>query len=224
MKSEKKACLSVPVEDGCWKQALKCEEEPVLTLTLRWPKLPEERAAQRRIGRYYRQVAEQWKARWEVVLYRQACAALAEAREQSRPFHPWEAMLGYTVAYNENGLLSLCLDAYEYTGGAHGMTVRCAGTWDLCAGCPRSLGSFFPPRCHWRRLIVRKVREQWAARLAQGETLSLDGWEQSAAADFDPERFYLTDEGLTVFYPLYTLAPYAEGMPAFVILPTEEPE
>lgn len=224
MKAKETACLSVPIQDGRWKQILKCGEEPVLTLTLRWPRLPEDRAAVRRVGRYYHQLTQHWRARWEVVLYRRACGTLAAAREHSLPFHPWEAALDYTVTHNEAGLLSLYLDAYEYTGGAHGMTVRCAGTWDLSNGCPRSLGSFFPPRCRWRQTVVNTVREQWAARLAQGETMYLDGWEQAVDSAFDPERFYLAPEGLTVFYPLYTLAPYAEGLPAFVILPVQEAE
>lgn len=37
----------------------------------------------------------------------------------------------YTITYNDNCFLSYYNDKYEYTGGAHGMTVR-------------SLNTFFP--------------------------------------------------------------------------------
>ena len=33
--------------------------------------------------------------------------------------------------------------------------------------------------------------------------------------DFDPERFYLTEAGPVIYFPLYSIAPYAEGIPAF---------
>nr|WP_173023458.1 MULTISPECIES: DUF3298 and DUF4163 domain-containing protein [unclassified Pseudoflavonifractor] len=230
MKRGKKPAGPANVDSGQWKHVLKCEEEPVLTLDLRWPRLPDENAALRRISRYYQRFADQWKARWEAALYARACAALAEARENSRPFQPWQAQLVYTVTYNENGLLSLFSDAYEYTGGAHGMTVRCADAWNLTDGSPRSLSSFFPPRSRWRRQVLEAVRTQIAARLATGESVYFDDWEKKAETEFDPGRFYLTQEGVTVFYPLYTLAPYVEGMPAFTIpwplppeLPKEEP-
>ena len=39
--------------------------------------------------------------------------------------------------------------------------------------------------------------------------------------EFDPERFYCTPEGPVVFYPLYSVAPYAEGIPVFPITPPE---
>jgi len=62
------------------------------------------------------------------------------------------------------------------------------------------------------------------------QSVYFDDWEKKAETEFDPGRFYLTQEGVTVFYPLYTLAPYVEGMPAFTIpwplppeLPKEEP-
>lgn len=217
MKYEKKQVESVPLEAGTWKQVLKYEGEPVLTLSLRYPKLPEDRAAFRRIGRYYQRVADTWRARWEGGLYQRACCALAEARAQSKPFRPWEAALDFTVTYHENGRLSLYQDAYEYTGGAHGMTTRRGDTWRLRSGVPIPLRAFFPPRTRWRREVYATIREQVSAQMATGESLYLDGWEQAVAPLFDPERFYLTQEGIVVFYPLYALAPYAEGMPTFLV-------
>lgn len=222
MKKDKCTVDAVPVEAECWKRVLQCEGEPVLTISLRWPKLPDSTPALRRVGRYYRHVADQWRARWEVCLYARACAERASLRERCLPFHPWEAVLDFTVTYNEKGLFSLYMDAYEFTGGAHGSTVRCGDVWDLVCGMPRPLPSFFPQGSRWRRDSIAAVREEIKRQIASGEYMYLDGWYEAAAAEFDPCRFYLTDQGVTVFYPLYTLAPYVEGIPAFVVAPLPE--
>lgn len=208
----------VTIEAEIWTQVLKYEEEPVLSLSLRWPKLPDSRASFRRIDRYYRQVSEMWKARWSTILYRRACEAVAAARAQSRPFRPWEAGMDYVLTYRQNGLLSLYLTLHEYTGGAHGITTRCGDTWEICSGTPRSLYSFFPPRSHPKRILLAEAARQVDRRVSSGESLYYSDWEQRLSADFSPERFYLTQEGeLALFYPLYTLAPYAEGIPVFTI-------
>lgn len=223
MKQEKKATETVAVEAASWKQVLKCEGESVLTLSLRWPQLPEDTPARRRMGRYYQHVADQWRARWESVRYAQACASLAALRARSLPFWPWEATLDFTVTYHEKGLLSLYMDAYEYTGGAHGNTVRCGDTWSLQNGMPRTLPSFFPPKTHWRRQCIGNLREQISQQVASGEYLYLNGWNEAAATEFDPCRFYLTGDGVTLFYPLYTLAPYVEGIPTFLVEEWKKP-
>lgn len=222
MKQGKKR-ISVPIEAGTWKRVMKYEGEPVITLSLRWPQLPDDCAPLRRVGRYYRQLADRWRSRWEVALYARACAELAALRERSLPFRPWEAVLDFTVTYNEQGLLSLYTDAYEYTGGAHGMTMRCGDTWDLCNGMPRTLPSFFPQKSHWRRTLLTRAKVAVECALATDEALYFDDWETALARDFAPCRFYLTDKGVTIFYPLYTLAPYAEGIPIFLVEEWEKP-
>ena len=205
------------IEDEVWERTLFWEEEPVLTLSLRRPKLPEDTPGLRRMERYYRQVAEQWKARWEGPLYAQAQAAAGQARQSSRPFRPWEATLTFTVTYRQEGLLSLYTDTFEYTGGVHGLTVRRGDTWQVPSGIPRTLQSFFPPRARWRSQIYGEIRRQIQARIHSGESLFADDWEQRLVPEFDPERFYLTPNGIAVFYPLYAIAPYAEGIPVFLL-------
>lgn len=221
MKQGKKEVDSVAVEADVYKRTLKQEGEVVLTLSLRTPRLPEDSPALWRIGRYYRHAADCWRTRWETRLYAMACAELAALRERSLPFRPWEAALDYTVTYNEKGLLSLRTDAYEYTGGAHGNTVRWGDVWDLHTGMPRTLPSFYPPKSHWRREAIATVRAEIGRQLATGEYLYLDGWEQAAATALDPCRFYLIEEGVVLFYPLYSLAPYVEGIPAFLVVKWE---
>lgn len=203
------------VEAGAWRRVLKWEEEPVLTLSLRWPRLPEELPGPRRVNRYYRQVEEQWKTRWEGDLYRRACRAAAAAREASRPFTPWTASLDFVLTHQGDGVLSLCQDAAEHAGGPHPITVRRGDTWALPSGTPLSLSSFFPPRSRWRKQVLEEVAAQVEARISSGESLFYEDWRRRVKTAFHPDRFYLADGTLTLFYPLCSIAPYAEGIPTF---------
>lgn len=214
---------TVPVGTAQWERTLNWEGEPVLSLSLQTPKLPEDAPGLRRIGRYYQRFAQQWRARWEGPLYVQACACAKAMRARSYPFRPWEARLTFQVTHQTGALLSVCLDAYEYAGGAHGLTVRHGDTWELPGGTPRTLASFFPPRCPWRRLALEQVQADIRRRLGTGEAWFDPDWQRLTVREFDPEHFYCTPEGPAVFYPLYSIAPYAEGIPVFPITPPEHP-
>lgn len=209
--------LAVETEE--WKRALEWEGETVLSISLQYPKLPEESPGLRRVGRYYRRLAQQWQSRWEGPLYLQAQAWAQAMRERSRPFQPWEARLTYHIACQTETLLSLWVDAYEYAGGAHGVTTRQGDTWELPAGLPRSLASFFPPRCPWRKRVLEQVEREIRRRLDAGEAWFEPDWQRLIVREFRPEHFYCTPEGPQVFYPLYSIAPYAEGIPVFPIVP-----
>lgn len=202
-----------------WKRVLEWEGEPVLSLCLQYPGVPGDAPGLRRVDRYYQRLAQHWRARWEGPLYLQARACAQALRERSRPFQPWEARLTYHITCQTETMLSLYTDAYEYAGGAHGLTTRRGDAWDLPAGLPRTLASFFPPRCPWRRLVLEQVERDIRRRLDTGESWFEPDWQRLAVREFDPERFYCTPEGPQVFYPLYSIAPYAEGIPVFPIAP-----
>ncbi len=200
-------------------RVLEVEGEPVLSLSLQYPGLPEDTAGLRRMARYYRQVAEQWNQRWEGPLYARACAALQAARAASRPFSTWTAALTFQTTLQTDALLSFRLDARENAGSDRSLTVCRGDVWDLPSGTPRSLRSFFPPHCRWRRTVLEQVARQVQLRLETGEAWYLPDWRERIAHCFDPERFYLTQEGPVVFYPLGSIAHRAEGIPVFPLAP-----
>ena len=63
--------------------------------------------------------------------------------------------------------------------------------------------------------MISAIEEQCAGRAASGEFLFYEDWPRRVAVDFDPDNFYLTEDGVVVFYPLHTLCPAAEGIPEF---------
>ena len=204
-----------PVEMHSWARVLRYEDAPVLSLSLSWPSLPGTCPGFRRINRCCRHLAQVWQQRWEGPVYRDACAAAAAAAQAGRPFQCWEGRLGCTITLCTGELLSLYSDAWEYTGGAHGSTVRWADTWQIPSGAPRTLASFFPPRSRWRGRVLSALADQARARMAGGETCYYDDWPARLKSAFDPDHFYLTESGLSIFYPLYAIGPYIEGIPVF---------
>ena len=45
----------------------------------------------------------------------------------------------------------------------------------------------------------------------------LPEWRKAVRRRFNPQNYYLTEEGLAFFYPMYAIAPAAEGIPVFLM-------
>lgn len=197
-----------------WKQVMKYEGEPVLTISLRRPDPSSGDRTQARIGQYYKRLCEAWQTRWNTVLYPAACAALAAARAESRPFQPWSAALDFTVPLETETRWSVVLDAVERGGEARAFTVRSADVWDAKTGTPLSLGDCLPPKVR-RRALTQALQRQTGARIAGGESLFYADAVLRAKTAFSPWRFFLDPDGPKIFYPMLALGPAAEGIPVF---------
>lgn len=206
-----------PITAQTRKRVMKSNGVPVLTLSIRRPVF-QDTGKTARIERYFAKAAQQWEKRWETVLFPRACQALADAGETNCPFTCWQAELDYTVTFWRPPLLSLHLDATESGQGSRPLHIRAGETWDCACGYPCTLRSFFPAKARrWRRELMDSLRAQAAERLNSGESLLDPDCVQVMERTFDPERFYLTEHGLVLFYPLYVLGPYAEGIPVFTV-------
>lgn len=182
---------------------------------------PADSRAARRINRYYRHMQKSFLHYCEHHLFPLAAEEYRSALANSFPFRKFEAVFTYTETYNQNCTLSLYTDCYEFTGGAHGNTVRYADVWNLNTGEPRPLSSFFPPSTPLRRTLTAFAAEQAGAQIAAGEAMFFDDYRKLMSRNFNPQNFYLTEEGLAFYYQLYTIAPYVEGIVAFT-LPYDE--
>ncbi len=206
-----------PITPQQWKRVMKQDGVSVLTLSIRRPAFPDA-GKTARMERYFDRIAQQWKTRWETLLFPGACQALTGARESGRSFIPWQAELDYTVALWQPPLLSLRLDAVESGRGDRPLHIRMGETWDCASGYPRTLRSFFPAKARrWRKGLLDELRDQAAQQLASGESLLDPDCPQVMERAFDPDRFYLTEGGISIFYPLCVLGAYAEGIPVFTV-------
>jgi hypothetical protein len=199
------------------------KETKVLTYSIAYPEFLSDckTLALTPINRFYRDKALKFKRYCEQDLFKAAAEELDYSKENKFPVRPYDAVMAFTVTYNENCVLSLYTDQYTYTGGAHGMPVRGAETFCANSGRRIFLAQLFPPRFCVKDYILGMVNAEIARQTASEEVYYFDDYETLACRYYNPESFYLTPEGIVFFYGLYEIAPYAAGFREFLI-PCEE--
>ncbi len=122
-----------------------------------------------------------------------------------------------TVTFNENCTISLYYDKYLYTGGAHGTTFRDSDTWDIQNGRYIRLDDIVicshGEYDYVKHLIIDKIKEL----AGSDKFVYFDNFEENISCNFYNENFYLVPEGLMIYYQEYDIAPYAAGIPEFLI-------
>ena len=166
------------------------------------------------INRFYRSVAQRYYNYALPTLFGSAVKEYQNDRKNGYPFRPYSAMMVYEVPYNRNGFLSIYYELYEYTGGAHGNTTRYSDTWH--AGRHLKLQDLFTGNSY-KSIIFSEIFAQINQNIAAGTDTYFDDYQKNVFQNFDEKNFYLTPEGLAVYFPLYTVAPYSSGIVTFVI-------
>ena len=125
-------------------------------------------------------------------------------------------------AYVNGDVLSIVLEEYSYTGGAHGSSLRCAFNYDLNDG----------HLLAWEEIsadssaLVKTLKEYIIAQASSNsydDYYFFDYYEEYLDSAFGDGTWYFSNEGLTIIYNQYTIAPYAAGIIEFTI-PLEEIE
>jgi hypothetical protein len=144
----------------------------------------------------------------------QAGEDVKEAAKSGYPFRQYNATTAYKTAYNQNGLLSITVDYYQFTGGANGTTDRIPYNYDLVTGQELSLQDLFKTGVNYEETINREITAQIRAN-PEGEYFTQPDMEFKTIDDNQP--FYLTDGGLVVYFGQAEIAPHAAGIPEFKI-------
>lgn len=169
----------------------------------------------RRIRRYYQLQARAFLRYCEGRLLPEAKAACAETLASSRPFQCWEADLSYRITYQAGSLLSLYTQSRET--GPDPLVIRRGDTWDLSEAAPVPLGRFFYRRGQWRRAFYQAACADLERRQRAGAAALREDWRRQLRKCLNPRDYYLTEEGLTFFLPMYALGGAQLGVPAFTI-------
>lgn len=113
----------------------------------------------------------------------------------------YELKMDYDVPLLQNGLLCVKKTVYEYTGGAHGMTVWDHRLYDLESGSRVELGD-----------LLAEGFEEKLEDLINRHVDRSDMFDPAARAKLDDaSSWFASPEAFVVHYPLYSLKPYAYG-------------
>ena len=201
------------------------DEIPALSAAVSLPEpVPAADKVSRRIRRYYQLQCRSFLRYCESVLLPQAEAEVRAALAASRPLPKFHAELSYRITYNEGGLWSLYTQSRESGPGGTALLLRHGDTWDLASGYPVPLRAFFPKRSGWRRRLLEAAEAEALQRQAAGVSRYHEGVRRKLRRHFNPQNYYLTADGLAFFYPMYAIAPAAEGIPVFLAPKEAQPQ
>ena len=191
---------------------------PVLTASVSVPRpIPLSGRIARRIDRYYQLQCRAYLRYCQRWLLPQARSAYQEALETSAPLPCLRAELRYRVTYNQNGLWSLCTQSRETVVSGPSLLTRRGDTWDLREGYPVELSAFFPPHSGWKKVLLALAAEEIQRQEQAGISRYHENWRRALRRHFNAQNYCLTPEGLAFFYPMYAIAPAAEGVPTFTM-------
>ncbi|NLJ33521.1 MAG: DUF3298 and DUF4163 domain-containing protein [Firmicutes bacterium] len=135
--------------------------------------------------------------------------------QEHRPSHPYSLHSRYEIPHNQDGLLSIVTENYQYTGGAHGMTFKTAYNVDLKQGRLLHLRDFFPEGDNYLADIKAQIKE------ALNTAPESECYFPAAADTIDAYEgdfpFYIQGENIVIFFHPYELACYAAGFREFAI-------
>jgi len=203
----------ISVEEIVLTDDLRYHGEILLTYSIEYPEFHSARfrPCMGRMNRFYKSRALAFRAKCETELFRRAVEQYKGDIKHGFPVRVFEAMQVYEVTYLRGCIVSLYVDRYEFTGGAHGATVRASQSWNA--------GS-----CGFLRLkrLVRcppdsksYVLEQAASQIQKEPESYFANYPELLAQNFDKNSFYCTPEAVVVYYQQYDVAPYSTGIPEF---------
>lgn len=144
----------------------------------------------------------------------QAKAALRESKKSPiYHFNPYQVYTDYKVRYNKNGLISLTVMHYIYTGGANGLETQAGYTCWLKDGKLLGLSDLMSPNFNYKAAISRVVLKQMKQNKANYFPEAITGFKPIKAN----QSYYISKNNVVVFYGPFEIAPHSSGIPEFKI-------
>lgn len=150
-------------------------------------------------------------------LYKEAKELYDYNASNGYPIMVYEIILQYNITYNENYIVSLYYDQYEFTGGAHGNTIRTSQNWDLRVAKQFALSYFYPNNPYYIIDILKEINNQIKQQLQAGTNYYFDNYCELVLDTFRLQNYYLTSNSIVIYFQQYDIAPYSSGIPVFYI-------
>ena len=194
---------------------LKYNGEILVTYKIEYPQFASScfKACLRKVNMFYFEKALEFQKYCEIALFDEAVQLYYDSIENGFPIHVFEAQLVYDVTYLCSCIISVYFDQYQYTGGAHGNTIRTSQTWNL-----KSCGLIELPklvRCppDYKSYILTAVEDQ----IEKEPDIYFENYVELITETFNENSFFCASEGIVVYYQQYDIAPYSSGIREFLI-------
>ncbi len=165
------------------------------------------------INQFYKDEALALQKNFRTKLYQMAVDQYLDDIKNGFPVHVFEALQTFEVTYNRACIISAYFDNYQYTGGAHGLTVRTSQTWNLKTGRRIKLRALYKCSGDYKTYIKKKIIEQ----IRENPDIYFDNYEELVEQTFNINSFYCTSQGVVVYFQQYDIAPYASGIREFLL-------
>ena len=191
----------------------------LVTLDITYPEiyLRHSEETEDRINRQYSLQALEFYSHAATTLVKDAQQEYEDSIKNGFPFRPYDAVMKYTVTLNANCHLSTYFDKYEYTGGAHGNTIRVSDNWDLQTGRYIELEDLFRSGENYREMIIAEIIKIAEKEMADDPYIFFDDYKKLIVEYFNEESFNLNPKTLSIYYQQYDIGPYVSGIVVFEI-------
>ncbi|ELC8443592.1 DUF3298 and DUF4163 domain-containing protein [Clostridium perfringens] len=115
-------------------------------------------------------------------------------------------------AFNTDEVISLPVNYYQYTGGAHGLTTKVSYNYDLKSGKEIKLKDLFKEGFDYKSIIDKKVRED----IEKEKDIYFENGALFKGVN-ENQAYYLNKDGIIVYFQQYEIAPYSSGIREFKI-------
>ncbi|WP_419212957.1 PdaC/SigV domain-containing protein [Maribacter sp. X9] len=132
---------------------------------------------------------------------------------------PWEAKIKGTITFENKEILTIKLESYLFTGGAHGYdTVRFLN-FKKVEGTELENQKLFINEEGFKAFAEAEFRKQ--EKIAAEAPINSSGFMFENEVFYLPENLGYTDKGVLLFYESYEIASYADG-PITLTLPFQK--
>jgi hypothetical protein len=206
---------NVSVNNIILKDTLVYGETALLSYRIEYPEFssPEYAGCLNEINRFYKGRAVSFERYCKNRLYRMAVRQYRDDLKYGYPVRAFDIVQVYEVTYMQSCIISLYTDQYEFTGGAHGNTVRKSENWNLDNCRLIRLEQLINCAPDYKSYIMSLIEPE----IAKNSDIFFKNYSELIRSTFNKNNFYLAPDGIVVFYQQYDIAPYSSGIREFLL-------
>ena len=196
---------------------MKYENTVVLKYHIEYPEIvmdwQQNRNGIKKFNDYNLKMALQTQQKAENELYKEAIELYKYNKENGYPQMMYELYREYQITLNQENAVSMYIDEYIFSGGAHGTTTRTSQTWNLMLGKMVELYELYPNEPYFLLDILRKINIEISENI---EIYFADPY-PLVVEYFNPESYYIDNGKVVIYFQQYDIAPYSSGIIEFTL-------